>query len=111
MQAVLKHITSYGIAETIEEVGAYGDSSHIEPSLVVNEIDKLVEGELLRTLRLQTLLGQESTSQGHHSSDDTEHGTYHSILMRIRAPYKLLEIRERKQGDETHGISTYHTER
>ena len=111
MQTVIKHIASNGIAESVEEVGAHGDGCHIEPSLVVNEVGKLLERELLSALRLQTFLGKESASQCHHRCNNTEHGTNDSILMCGCSTYHLLEIRERKQGDESHGISTHHTER
>ena len=60
MQTVIEHIASYGIAESVEEVGAHGDGCHIEPSLVVNEVGKLLERELLCAFRLQTFLGKES---------------------------------------------------
>lgn len=81
MQTVIEHITSYSIAETVEEVGADCNGSHIEPCLVVNEVSKLPERELLCTLWLETFLCEESTSQCHHGSNDTEYGTNDSILM------------------------------
>ena len=111
MQTVIKHIAGYGITESVEEIGAHGDGCHIEPSLVVNEVGKLLERELLSALRLQTFLGKESASQCHHSSNNTEHGTNDSILMGSRTTYHLLEIWKREQGNESHGISTHHTER
>ena len=75
------------------------------------QVGKLLERELLSALRLQTFLGKESASQCHHSCNNTEHGTNDSILMCGCSTYHLLEIREREQGDESHGISTHHTER
>ena len=111
MQTVIEHIASNGIAESVEEVGTHGNGCHIEPGLVVNEVGKLLERELLSALRLQTFLGEESASQCHHSSNNTEYGTNDSILMSGRTTYHFLEIWERKQGNESHGISTHHTER
>ena len=98
MQTVIKHIASNGIAESVEEVGAHGDGCHIEPSLVVNEVGKLLERELLSALRLQTFLGKESASQCHHSCNNTEHGTYDSILMSGRTTYHFLEIKGKRAG-------------
>ena len=87
MQTIIEHITGYSIAETVEEVGADCDGSHIEPCLVVNEVSKLSERELLSTLWLETFLGEESTSQGHYSSNDTEYGTNDCILMSSISTY------------------------
>ena len=111
MQTVFKHIASNGIAESVEEVSTHSNGCHIEPSLVVNEVSKLLERELLGALRFQALRGEETTNQCHHSCNNTEHGTNDSILMGSRTTYHLLEIWEREQGDESHCISTYHTER
>ena len=111
MQTIIEHITGYSIAETVEEVGADGDGSHIEPCLVVNQVSKLLEGEFLSTLWLETFLGEESTSQCHHGSNDTEYGTNDCILMSRISTYHLLEIWEGKQGSETHRISSHHTKR
>ena len=110
MQTVIEHIAGYSIAETIEEVGAHSDGCHIEPSLVVNEVGKLMERELLCTLRLETLLGKESANQGHHGCHNTKNSTDHGILMSGCSTYHFLKIWEREQGDETHRIGTHHTE-
>ena len=110
MQTVVEHITSYCIAETIEEVGTYGNGGHVEPSLVVYQVGKLVEGELLCSLRLQPLLGKKTASQGHHGCNDTQDGTDNGILMGSSTAHHLLKIWEREQCGESHRIGTHHTE-
>ncbi len=111
MQAVVEHVTSHSITETIEEVGANGDGGHIEPRLVVYQVSKLMERELFRTLWLQAFLGQKTASQGHHGCHDTEHGTDDGILMSSCSAHHLLEIWEREQSGKTHRVCSHHTER
>ena len=75
------------------------------------QIHKLMERELFCTLRFQTFFCHKTTSQSHHGCNYTKNCTYHSILMCICTTHHLLQIGERKQCDESHCISSYHTER
>ena len=90
MQAVFKHIACHGIAEAIEEVHADTDECQVYPGLVVEEVCKGLERELLSTDGLQPFLGKQSAGQRSHSSDDAEEGAYHGILVLFGTSHHFL---------------------
>ena len=92
---VSEHISCHCIAESIEEIGADSDRSDVNPRLVLEEITKLLEGEFLRTLRLDALLGQKSASHSHDTGKQAKRSSQHGILMLCASSHHLLEIRER----------------
>ena len=109
-KTVCEHISCYGIAETVEEVSAYGNESDIAPRLVLEEITKLTERETLGTLWLYTLLCQQSARHRHQTGYQSECSSKNGILMLLAASYHLLKVREDEQGDEAHRVCTNHTE-
>ena len=110
MQTVFEHIACHGIAETVEEVHADADERQVNPGLVAEQVCKGLQRELLSTHGLQTLLGQQTAGQRTQRGNDAEESSQYRILVLLGAAHHLLQIGERQQGDETHGVCTYHTE-
>ena len=111
MQTVFEHIACHGITETVEEVHADADERQVNPGLVAEQVCKGLQRELLSTHGLQTLLGEQSAGQRAQRGNDAKENSQHSILVLLGATHHLLQIGERQQGNEAHGVCTYHTER
>ena len=66
---------------------------------------------MLSAHRFEALTCQQSATKGHERGEKSEEHTRHGILMLGRATNRLLQIREGKERDETHGVGTYHAVR
>ena len=108
VEAVGYQVAGYGIAETVEEVGADTNQCEVYPRLVLQQIGKGTQRELIGTDGFQALFGEQTASQGHGCGYNTQSCTQHGILMCLGAAHHLLQIGERKQGDEAHSIGSHH---
>lgn len=57
MQAIFNEISSHGIAETVEEIGADADERKIDPRFVADKVGEGLEGEFFGADGLQALFG------------------------------------------------------
>ena len=110
VQTVVEHISGHGIAESVEEIGAHGHAGHIQPRLVVHEIDKLVEREFLGAHGFQTFLGEQTAGQSHGRSHNAKHRANHGILVRLGATHPFLKVGKGEQRGKAHGIGSDHAE-
>ena len=119
MQTVLQQIACHGIAEAVEEVRADTDKRQVNPRLVLKQVGKGLERELLSANGFQSFLGEQSASQRSDGGKSAEDHADDCILMLLGChaigavsqfvtTNELNDVRERQQRDEPHGIGSYH---
>ena len=108
MQAVFHQIGGHGIAESVEEIGANADERKINPGLVLEQVGKGLEGELLCPHRFQALLRQKAAGQGAQRGHGAQDHAQDGVLMLGVSPHHPLEVREGKQHHKAHGIGAHH---
>ena len=108
METVLQQITSHSIAEPIEKVGADTDERQVDPGFVAEQVAEGLERELFGADGFQALFREQAAGQRTQGGQTAQHGAQHGVLVRFATPYQLLQIREREQGHEAHGIGADH---
>ena len=108
VEAVFHQIGSYGIAETIEEIGADADERKVDPGLVAEKVCKGFEGEFLCPDRFEALLREEAAGQGSEGGHSTQQDAQNGILVLGVPSYHSLKIREGEQHHKAHGVGSYH---
>ncbi len=108
MQAVFKQITGDGIAETVEEVGAYADKGEINPGFVAEKVGKGLEGEFFRADGFEALFCEKAAGKGAKGCDAAKDGAKDCILMLGSSADEFLKIGEGQQRHESHCICTNH---